>query len=328
MVIDERLSDDSVAVVLLNLALESDEDEIKVLNDDEFLQVEGILKANSLSFSSLFDTDILQAVATNLELDFDRLRSLLSRDFELQYELDNLNQQGIWLLTYLDNEYPKILKKKMRSHAPKLLFGSGPIEYLSRGGLALLGSQSANKVALQFAESLSMRCAKENLMLITGGSKGAESLVLETVLKNGGNAVAVVPDTLLSRCYTDLLSDAIREGRLTVISPFHPRSGFASNKLKDRNSIIFTLCDYAVIIASDLNRGGTFSGTVTELKRRKPLPIFAYVSNPESAGNRALIEMGAKEWPQFEENKLLLPQIKAFINEKSGKVEYEQVELF
>lgn len=328
MLVNEMLSEESKAVVLLLLALESDED-IKILSDAEFLHVEAKLKENGLSFTALYDADVLSFIATELEIDFDRLKALLSRGFELSYEMANLNQQGIWLVTYLDNEYPKILKKKMRNKAPKMLFGIGNIDFLNRGGLALMASQSVNKNAVSYAEEISKRLAHENLMLITGGSKGVETLILETVLKNGGNAVAVIPDTLLQRCYKEFLSEAIAEERLTMISPYHPRSGFASNKLKNRNSTIFSLCDYALIIASDLKRGGTWSGAVTELKKRSHVPIFTYKSTPEAIGNKALESMGAITWPEFDKSKSVLPQIKAFLNsDKQSSTEGGQLELF
>ncbi len=51
---------------------------------------------------------------------------LLSRSGQLAFELDRLRSRGIWVVTIVDDAYPAVLRNRLESGAPPVLFGSGP----------------------------------------------------------------------------------------------------------------------------------------------------------------------------------------------------------
>lgn len=301
MVVYERISEDSKVVILLNLNFEFDKN-LKIVTDKEFWAIESWLKGNNLSFSKLYDFEILSSLSSELALDEERIVKLLSRDFELSLELVNLNQQGIWILTYLDAEYPKELRKHLKKKAPKILFGSGDIKLLSRGGLSVLSSNQASKDIVSKSLDISSRMAKESIMLLIGGNKGVEDELLLDNLKNGGSAVLFVSNNLLERSLRENFINPIKQNRLCIVSAFHPRSGFAANKMEITNIMIFSLSDYILVLHYVNKKAGIFSAIEKQLKKKSHIPIFAL----DNYKNKALIEIGAKALPPINDKKSLL----------------------
>ena len=63
-----------------------------------------------------------------------------------------------------------------------------------------------------------------------------------------------------------------------------------------RNRLIYTLADYAIVIASDFEKGGTWSGA-TEALKAKWGPVFVLQHEQMPFGNTKLIERGAIPFP-------------------------------
>ena len=75
-------------------------------------------------------------------------------------------------------------------------------------------------------------------------------------------------------------------------SPFDPEAGFNVGNAMARNKVIYALADYAVVVNSSLNEGGTWSGATEQLEKFKQIPVFIRSGADTPAGNRALIERG------------------------------------
>lgn len=318
MVVYERISEDSKVVILLNLNFEFDKN-LKLITDKEFRAIESWLKDNNLSFSKLYDFEILSSLSSDLFLDEDRIVKLLSREFELSIELMNLNQQGIWILTYLDAEYPKMLRKHLKKKAPKILFGRGDIKLLSRGGLSIFSSNQASKDIMAQGLDISSRMVKESMMLLIGGNKGVDEELLLNNLENGGSAVLFVSDNLLERSFRECFINPIKQNRLCVVSAFHPRSGFATNRMEITNNMIFSLSDYILILHFVNKKSGIYTDVVKQLKKKSRVSIFAL----DNDKNKALIETGAKALPPIDDKKSLL----SYLDPDSSSL-FVQEELF
>jgi DNA processing protein len=91
--------------------------------------------------------------------------------------------------------------------------------------------------------------------------------------------------------------DAIREKRLTLLSPFDPAAGFNVGNAMQRNKLIYALSDAALVVNSDCEKGGTWSGAMEQIKRLHGCPVFARSGEGVPMGNKKLIEAGARPWP-------------------------------
>ena len=59
-----------------------------------------------------------------------------------------------------------------------------------------------------------------------------------------------------------------------------------------RNKVIYGLANYAVVVSSDLEKGGTWAGAVEAL-RGDWCPVFVRSGEDVPAGNRELLKRGA-----------------------------------
>jgi predicted Rossmann fold nucleotide-binding protein DprA/Smf involved in DNA uptake len=64
-----------------------------------------------------------------------------------------------------------------------------------------------------------------------------------------------------------------------------------------RNKYIYSLADYALVVKSDLEKGGTWNGAVEALSKIKEIPVFVNMIYPIAAGNQELYNRGAKPFP-------------------------------
>lgn len=65
-----------------------------------------------------------------------------------------------------------------------------------------------------------------------------------------------------------------------------------------RNKIIYGLAEAALIVSSDVNKGGTWAGAIEQLERLKSCVIYVRADSDAPEGNRELQSRGALPWPQ------------------------------
>jgi predicted Rossmann fold nucleotide-binding protein DprA/Smf involved in DNA uptake len=81
-----------------------------------------------------------------------------------------------------------------------------------------------------------------------------------------------------------------------------------------RNRLIYTLADYAIVVASDAETGGTWAGATETLKNGwVPVFVLEHAAMPE--GNKLLLQKGALPFPHpFKEPPL---KLSAWLKEKA-----------
>ena len=84
---------------------------------------------------------------------------------------------------------------------------------------------------------------------------------------------------------------AIQQGKLLLLSVVNPDAGFNAGIAMMRNKYIYAQSSGTVVIKSDLNKGGTWTGAMENLKN-KWCPTFCW-NHASYKGNQALIEAGA-----------------------------------
>ncbi|MEW6307872.1 MAG: DNA-processing protein DprA [Bacillota bacterium] len=226
----------------------------------------------------------------------DRMVRLLGRGAQLAAEVERLHSLGIWILTRSDEPYPVLLKGRLGTSAPPVLFGAGEPELLGRGFLAVVGSRQLDAAGEGFAEQIGEVCAKSNHVLVSGGASGADSTSMESCLKAGGFAIAVLADSLERVVRKPGFRAAVSVGRLILVSAVHPKARFSVPNAMARNKYIYSLARYGLVVSSSLTNGGTRAGALEVLKHRW-VPLFVRVGNGVPAGNEDLVKRGAIRFP-------------------------------
>jgi predicted Rossmann fold nucleotide-binding protein DprA/Smf involved in DNA uptake len=133
--------------------------------------------------------------------------------------------------------------------------------------------------------------------VVSGGARGIDQAAMQGALACGGPVTAVLADSLerstLDREHRRLLLD----GQLTLVSPFDPNAGFNVGNAMQRNKMVYALADAALVVNSDVGKGGTWAGAVEQLTKLRLVPLFVRSTGAPSPGLQALMGKGALPWP-------------------------------
>jgi predicted Rossmann fold nucleotide-binding protein DprA/Smf involved in DNA uptake len=226
----------------------------------------------------------------------ERLERLLERRSRLTADLARLAVQDIWLLTLADPDYPARWRKRLGKRCPPLLFGVGEKALLETGGVAIVGSRRVSQAGRDFAREIAEYCAHAGLGVVSGGARGVDAIAMGAAMQSGGFVVGVMAHALEKALREPEVRRSAAEGRMLLVSPYHPRAPFNVGNAMARNKLIYALADYALVVASDLEKGGTWAGA-TEALRKRWVPLFVREAAVAPAGNRALLARGGISFP-------------------------------
>ncbi len=293
------LTPQSQAVLLLNVSLgKSDTGGSKPLSGREWARFAAWLHDNGLEPSILLkgDLDALLEGWEDRTVTRERVRALLNRGAALGLSLERWERAGLWALTRSDADYPERLKRRLGRAAPAVLFGCGNRALLGRGGIAVVGSRNAGEDDLAFALKLGADAAAQGYSLVSGGARGIDRHAMQGALEREGTALGVLADSLLRSAMAAGYRRYILSDDLALVSPFNPEARFNVGNAMARNACIYCLADTAVVVCSEVGKGGTWSGAVENLENRW-VPLWVAPDSASGSGNAALVEKGAFRLP-------------------------------
>lgn len=230
-------------------------------------------------------------------IDGGRLKNLLGRGFLLSQVIERWQTRAIWVVSRADTNYPRSLKTRLGEDAPAVLYGCGDISVLGNGGLAVVGSRYVDDELIEYTMSIGQLTARSGRMLVSGGAKGIDQAAMRGALESGGRVVGVLSDSLektaMNREHRNLLMD----GQLVITSPYDPNAGFNVGNAMQRNKLIYSLADAALVVNTDLNKGGTWAGAKEQLDKFKFVPVYVRSTGSLCKGLEALRQKGALPWP-------------------------------
>jgi len=233
-----------------------------------------------------------------------RVRALLERGMQMATALERWEGLGLWVVSRGEGRYPDRLRRKLGPSAPPLLFGAGDPSRLDKGGLAIVGSRDADEEALDFTRRVAERCAAQNVQVISGGARGIDQASVAAALEADGGAVCVLADRLDRVATSRDAKEPLRRGRLTLVSPYAPESGFSAGNAMGRNKHIYALADHGLVVKFATGEGGTWAGAVEQLKRNETgptrVPVFVRAEHNPEDGWRDLRSAGGLPFPEDE----------------------------
>lgn len=251
---------------------------------DRSMAPEALLRSNDLD-ATLFGW-------SDRTVDVGRIRALLGRAGALGIALEKWQRAGLWVMTRSDPDYPARLKRRLKTDAPPVLFGSGNRQLLNQGGIAVVGSRDASDDDLAFTTGLGGTVALQGRSVVSGGARGVDEASMLGALEHDGTVIGVLADSLLRTSNSTKYRRALMGRNLVLVSPFNPEAGFDVGNAMARNKYIYALSDAAVIISATEGKGGTWSGAVEALKHAW-VPVWVKPHPDARSGNSVLVEMGA-----------------------------------
>lgn len=231
------------------------------------------------------------------DMDRDRIGTLLMQWFAAGIAVEYWHDRSIWVVSRADSAYPASLKRKLREQSPPLLYGCGSPALLHKGGLAVVGSRNAGERALACARHFGRLAGEAGRTVISGGARGIDRAAMDAALEAGGPVVGVLADNLEKAVLNQEHREPLKEGRLTLVSPFDPSVAFKSWNAMARNKLIYALGDAGLVVDCAHGKGGTWSGAVEQLKKFKSVPVYAFKEGETKDGIRGLLDRGALPWP-------------------------------
>lgn len=239
-----------------------------------------------------------------------RIHSLLERAGALGIALEKWQRAGLWVMTRSDPDYPARLKRRLRTDAPPVLFGSGNRQLLDQGGIAVVGARNANEEDLAFTTRLGGTIALQGRTVVSGGARGVDEAAMLGALEQDGTAIGILADSLLKTSNSAKYRRALMDKNLVLVSPFNPEAGFDVGNAMARNKYIYSLSDAAIIVSASEGKGGTWSGAVEALKHAW-VPTWVKAHPEPQSGNAALVRLGAR-WLEGE------PSMDALVSSVEG----------
>jgi predicted Rossmann fold nucleotide-binding protein DprA/Smf involved in DNA uptake len=294
------LTPNTQAIMLLTAPLVAGRGEpsAKLLSLGEYNRLARLLREKQKSPADLIGNEASEAIKFCAQLlGKERLETLLGRGFLLSQALERWNGRNIWVISRADSIYPRRLKTRLREDAPPLLYGCGDLALVEKGGLAVVGSRHVDEELINYTEGIGYLAAKAQYTVISGGAKGIDRAAINGSLQSGGEAVAVMSDSLERAAVAQDHRGPLRDKRLVLVSPYDPGAGFNVGNAMQRNKVIYALADAGLVVTSDFKKGGTWAGAIEQLEKYRFVPLFVRNGGQGGRGNSALVHHGGLPWP-------------------------------
>ncbi len=186
-----------------------------------------------------------------------RILALLDEEELLEYYLSKGLRQGCIPITRVSEGYPVILRQRLGLDSPGCLWVKGDISILNTPAISLVGSRDLYPENREFAETVGREAAMQGLTLVSGNARGADKAAQEACLKAGGRVISIVADSL---------ADHKERRNVLYVSEEDFEAEFSAQRALSRNRCIHALGRMVFVAQSGLQQGGTWDGTVKNLR--------------------------------------------------------------
>ena len=294
------LTPNTQAILLLTAPLIAGRSDasLELLTLGEYNRLARLLREGQKQPADLIGPDATDAIAlVAAAFGRPRLESLLGRGFLLSQAIDRWGARAIWVVSRADATYPQRIKARLKEGAPPVLYGCGEASLLDTGGLAIVGSRQVDAELIGYTENVGRLAAESRRTVVSGGAKGIDRAAMRGALQAGGIVVGVLSDSLEPAALARDNREPLMAHRLAFISPYDPAAGFNVGHAMQRNKVIYALADAALVVTSDFEKGGTWAGAIEQLERLHFVPVFVHNGVKAAQGNAALLQRGARPWP-------------------------------
>ena len=189
--------------------------------------------------------------------------------------IDKIRKNNIEIILENDKRYPAILKTKLKSDCPAVLFACGNLNLLEKKSVGFCGSRKASAKGITIAEECAQQFAKENIVVTSGYAAGVDISAHSAALQNGGSTIFVLAEGILSYRVKKELHGLLNDKNYLFLSQFSPEMIWNAGNAMKRNSLIIGLSEAMILIESG-KKGGTFAAGQEALNIGCPLFVVDY----------------------------------------------------
>jgi predicted Rossmann fold nucleotide-binding protein DprA/Smf involved in DNA uptake len=288
---EPMISDNSKAVIALTSRL--GDSKRPSLSPTEWDRFATVLEDQQIDLADVFGSDfdagsipgITETIAAKIE-------PLLETAGAATVEASDLKRYGIATITIVDDQYPDSFRQRLGNLAPPVIYAVGNVALLTGDGVGIVGSRNVTDEGKAAAEKIAAEAARKQRSVVSGGARGVDSFAMNAAFMAGGTVVGVLADSLQARIRKSGTLQAIDEGTVCLLSQQIPSAGFTPHSAMARNKLVYALSEVTVVVATDLESGGTWAGATEALKKGNG-QVAVWAEDGAGPGNDALIRLGA-----------------------------------
>lgn len=214
----------------------------------------------------------------------ERILRSLDKIEHYQDKIDNYSDIGIDVTTYLDDDYPAMLREI--DDPPPLLYLKGNRQVLERDYVALVGTTKATQAGIRLAVDLARGFVEREYGIVSGLAAGIDSAAHLGALAAGGATIAVLGCGMINIFPEENSSLAENIGRSgLLVSEYDPYRRVRAAQLILRNRLITALSKAVVVVEIGEATRGELRTAAYASKQAKPL----FFADPEGIIDRETV---------------------------------------
>ncbi|MBE9515392.1 MAG: DNA-protecting protein DprA [Proteobacteria bacterium] len=211
----------------------------------------------------------------------------------LERTLKWLRSEHHHLIAWEDPDYPPLLREI--PDPPVLLYVSGNPAYLSRPGIAIVGSRNPTPAGVEHAMRFARGLADLGLVVTSGMALGVDAAAHSGALSARAPTVAVVGtglDLVYPARHRKLATEIVTRG--AMVSEFALGVGPRPDHFPRRNRIISGLSLGTIVVEAAPQSGSLITARLALEQGREVFAIPGSIDSPQSKGCHMLLKTGAK----------------------------------
>ena len=261
----------------------------------------------SSKINSLVHADGISKNLASRILQINSKRNEFEENFRAELErLQKLNGQ---IMTYWDDEYPKLLRKIY--YPPLMLYVLGSFSEKDDYSIAIVGTRRPTEYGKLQAQKISASLAEQGITIVSGLARGIDSIAHNSAMKANGRTISVIGSGLdvIYPPENKKLFEKISENGI-IISEFPLGTKPDAQNFPKRNRIISGLSLGTVVIETK-ESGGALQTAAHALDQNRE--VFAVPGNlgvSQSEGTNLLIQKGEAKLIRSHEDVLIELELK------------------
>jgi predicted Rossmann fold nucleotide-binding protein DprA/Smf involved in DNA uptake len=288
---ESMIANDSKAVIALTSRL--GDSKRPSLSPTEWDRFASVLEDQQIELADVFGADFdARSIPGITETIAAKIEPLLETAGSATVEAADLQRYGITTITIVDDPYPDAFRQRLGDLAPPVIYAVGNLGLLTGDGVGVVGSRNVTDESKTVAEQIAAEAVRAERSVVSGGARGVDSFAMNAAFVAGGTVVGVLADSLQARIRKSGTLQAIDEGTVCLLSQQIPSAGFTPHSAMARNKLVYALAEVTVVVATDLESGGTWAGATEALKKGNGR-VAVWADDGAGPGNEALIRLGA-----------------------------------
>ncbi len=214
------------------------------------------------------------------------------RQIDPEKILERIQGQGIQVITWMDEEYPSVLKEI--DQPPPLLYMRGTFLTDDEWAVAIVGTRRVTAYGRQVTEEIASMLARNGLTVISGLARGVDAIAHQAALNVGGRTIAVLGsgvDRIYPPEHKKLAEQIAANG--CILSDYAPGTPPDGQNFPPRNRIISGLAKATIVIEAGVTSGALITARFAAEQGREVFAVPGPIHAPQSQGTNDLISQGA-----------------------------------